>query len=298
MGVKRDEWGMRESHVTVVIPCFNAEKFIGEAVESVFSQTHKDWDLIVIDDGSTDSSLQVVAELSASRAGQVQVLSGPNRGACHARNLGIQKAQGEFIALLDADDFWSSSKIEKQVQFLNKNPSVIGVTTGYLLWGSASSKETIFRDFHWTRRELSRWAMLGSSAPALNSTLLVRREALLNVGGFDEALVSFAEDLDLAWRLSDYGTVKSIGAVMTTVRLSDNQIHRDTVAMLAALTIFHNKIEALEPSLVRRARRNVSIYGALRGSMRGNRWAGSHLILKIILQHPVDFVRFVCSRYL
>ena len=94
--MERDEAGTLESHVTVIIPCFNAEKYIGEAIESVFSQTHKNWNLIVVDDGSTDSSLQVVAELAALRPGQVQVLSGPNRAPIGAH---ATRVSGEFRRL-------------------------------------------------------------------------------------------------------------------------------------------------------------------------------------------------------
>ena len=294
--MERDEAGALESHVTVIIPCFNAEKYIGEAIESVFSQTYKNWDLIVIDDGSTDSSLQVVAELAALRPGQVQVLSGPNRGACHARNWGIQVASGEFIALLDADDFWSSQKIEKQIQFLVNKPSVIGVTTGYLLWDRRKSKNTAVRDFHWTRKELSNWAMLGPRAPALNSTLLAKREALQAVGGFDEVFFSFAEDLDLGWRLASFGALESIGGVLTTIRLSPDQNHHNSDEMLSGMATFFKKIAPLEPTLAVKGVMNLGVYRTLVRIGRGQPTAIAHLLPKLIFRNPLAFARFLSAR--
>ncbi len=90
--------------ISVVIPAYNSEKTIRATIESVLQQSFKDFELIVIDDGSQDSTYQVVSSFSDSR---VRVFSYPNAGVSASRNRGITKANGEFIAFLDADDLWT-----------------------------------------------------------------------------------------------------------------------------------------------------------------------------------------------
>lgn len=106
--------------VTVVIPAFNAEFYISEAIESVFSQTYQNYEVIVIDDGSSDSTLQIVEEYCIKYE-NVKLLTHPehqNRGVSKSRQLGVQQAQGKYIAFLDADDFWEPQKIGIQVALL------------------------------------------------------------------------------------------------------------------------------------------------------------------------------------
>jgi len=101
--------------VSVIIPTFNLASYIGRALDSALAQTYRDFEVIVADDGSTDTTPEVMARY----AGRVQYLFQPNRGVASARNLGLSKAAGEFIAYLDADDMWYPQKLERQVAFLD-----------------------------------------------------------------------------------------------------------------------------------------------------------------------------------
>jgi glycosyltransferase involved in cell wall biosynthesis len=99
--------------VSVVMPCFNAEPFVAHAVGSVMEQTLGDVELIVVDDGSTDASASILATLAAKHDGRMRVLHSSRRGPYPARNLGLKEARGEFIAFLDADDWWAPTALEK-----------------------------------------------------------------------------------------------------------------------------------------------------------------------------------------
>ena len=288
---------MTEPWVTVIIPCFDGEEFISEAIESVLGQTYQNWDLIVVDDGSTDSSLGLLKKFAADYPRQIRVLSGPNRGACHARNWAIAEAEGGLVALLDADDVWHPQKLETQVHYLVTHPDVLGVTTGYSLWGQESHPPANERYFDWSRTELIDWAMLGRSAPALCSTLLVSRAAVIESGGFDVDLVSFAEDLDLAWRLSAVGRMASINALLVRVRLSDSQIHRNSEAMLRGIALFYRKLSASHPRLSQRGLARIEVYRLLIEAKNSAPNKRPKLIFGLLFKYPADLVRFGARRH-
>src|SRR3989304_3254714 len=113
--------------ISVVIIFLNAEKFIKEAIESVFTQTYDNWELLLVDDGSTDKSTQVAKSYANQHRGKVHYLEHDghiNRGMSASRNLGIRKSKGTYIAFLDADDVWFPNKLEEQLKILLSYPEV------------------------------------------------------------------------------------------------------------------------------------------------------------------------------
>ncbi len=105
--------------VSVVIPTFNCERFIGRTVDSALQQTYRDFEIIVVDDGSTDGTEAVLAGYGAA----LRYIKQANQGASAARNAALSKATGEYIAYLDADDLWNADKLARQVEYLDANPS-------------------------------------------------------------------------------------------------------------------------------------------------------------------------------
>lgn len=124
--------------VSVVIPAYNAMRYLPETVESVFKQTFSDFEVLIINDGSSDNIVHWTSGLSDSR---VRLISQENRGLSEARNTGIAHAQGEYIAFLDADDLWEPTKLEKQVRCLDDNPAV-GLVHTWLVLVDEQSKST------------------------------------------------------------------------------------------------------------------------------------------------------------
>ena len=114
--------------ISIIIPCYNAEKYVGEAIESALNQTHTNVEVIVVDDGSTDCSLGIVR----SFGDRVRLEQIDRQGACAARNLGLQLSQGEFIQFLDADDVLLPNKLETQVPILQADRADLVFCNGYL----------------------------------------------------------------------------------------------------------------------------------------------------------------------
>lgn len=249
--------------VDIIIPAYNAADSIAEAIESVRSQTHQLWKLYVVDDGSTDSTRAVLLGFQEKLGARMNVISGNNSGACHARNEAIKKSSSSLLAFLDADDVWHPEKLSQQLKNVERNPDLVGVTTGFSIFDPSSSKRSENLVFRWSRNELISWTLLGSVAPALNSTLLIRREPLLAAGGYDENLGSHADDLDLAWRLLQQGPLEGISAPLAELRVSAAQAHRNQDSMLYSLAETYRKIGVIDPKIALKGRKTLALKAAV-----------------------------------
>jgi glycosyltransferase involved in cell wall biosynthesis len=109
------------ARVSVIIPVYKVEKFVAATIKSVLAQTYKNFELLIIDDGSPDRSVEICQQFTDPR---IKIIRQENRGVAAARNIGIRQAQGEYIALLDADDLWLPEKLEKHVEHLESSPDV------------------------------------------------------------------------------------------------------------------------------------------------------------------------------
>ena len=119
---------MEKEKVSIIVPMYNAEKFIGKTIESVLSQTYENWEMLIMNDVSTDNSLAVVNEY-AKKDDRIKVVNTEkNMGVVKGRNHLIDLANGKYIAFLDADDYWHSQKLEKQIQFMKEKNAGISCT--------------------------------------------------------------------------------------------------------------------------------------------------------------------------
>jgi glycosyltransferase involved in cell wall biosynthesis len=183
--------------VSVVIPTYNYHQFVVEAVESVLAQTYQPLEIIVVDDGSTDGTR---AELERFE-GRIRYLFQENRGLPAARNRGIRAAEGEYVALLDADDLWAPTKIAKQVAVLERSPQVGLVFCGLTRVDVASGQSTIRHCPPDLRGDVRRQLLQRNCVTGSASAALVRRACFDKVGLFDETLRS-AEDWEMWIRIS------------------------------------------------------------------------------------------------
>jgi len=187
--------------VSVLVSFWNAEKFLEECVESVLGQTHSDWELLLVDDGSTDGSTAIARRYSAGSKHRVRYLEHPghaNRGQCAGRNLGIRSATGRYLAILDADDVWLPSKLQDQVEILEKHPyaaMVFGRSRYWYSWnrnGCGAGKDYIPELGVTPNRILNPpepirlFYPLGKAYAPCPSDLLLRRDAVEAINGFDE----------------------------------------------------------------------------------------------------------------
>lgn len=186
---------------SVLVPVFNARATLGEAIESVRAQTFDDWELVVVDDGSTDGSADVVAQ-HAEEDDRIRLVRRPNGGLSAARNTGIASARGRFCALLDADDVWLPEKLERQLPLLDDRTVVFSdayaedVETGKREpYGARLNRPTSSYPSGDAFDELLRQNFV----PSL--TAVVSLPLLRHARGFDEAL-SVSPDWDLWLRLA------------------------------------------------------------------------------------------------
>lgn len=192
-----------KSLVSVVIIFLNAEEFIQEAIESVIDQTYPHWELLLVDDGSTDASTEIARRYADQRASQVCYLEHPahqNRGKAASRNLGIRHAQGEYIAFLDADDVWLPNKLAEQVVILDLHSEAAMLWGNFLVWYSWTQKPEDLRRDYVPRLgvqpdtvvrppRLLCLLLRGKSIVPGPSSILARRAAIREIGGFDESFL-------------------------------------------------------------------------------------------------------------
>lgn len=133
-----------EDLVSIITPAWNSEKYIFETIKSVQNQTYKNWEILVIDDCSTDRTADIVNELSNSDHRIKYIRQKINLGAGHARNTALQKARGKYIAYLDSDDIWKSQKLSKQISFMKENKCAFSCTSYEVIDDSGKSLKKIY----------------------------------------------------------------------------------------------------------------------------------------------------------
>jgi glycosyltransferase involved in cell wall biosynthesis len=193
--------------VSVLIVFLNEERFLPEAVASVYAQTYPHWEILLADDGSTDGSSEIAREFARMDPERVRYLEHPdhrNRGASATRNLAAGAARGEWIAFLDGDDVWLPMRLERSVALAQANPDadmVYARTEYWYSWQGDEARQPDRVQPHYFRADrlvkapelLVRHLSLRAAVPCMGS-LLVRRKAFLRVGGFDEAFRGLVDD--------------------------------------------------------------------------------------------------------
>src|SRR5919199_6245537 len=204
--------------ISVIIPAYNAEKTIKQTIESVLNQTFSDFEIIVINDGSEDSTLDIVSSIPDPR---IQVFSYPNAGPQKSRNRGWGNASGEYVSFLDADDLWTPDKLEAQLKALQENQkaAVAYSWTDYI----DESSQLLKRGGYMTVNGDVFPQLLLIDFIANGSNPLIRRQALIEVGGFDESLTA-AEDWDMWLRLAARYHFVAVPAPQILYRISMNSM--------------------------------------------------------------------------
>ena len=185
---------MNEKLVSIIMPVYNAERFLHQAIQSILDQTYKNFELVIIDDGSTDSSSKIIKNFSDER---IRSSFFENQGVSKARNVGISLAHGEFIALMDADDISEPTRIQKQIQYLNDNHNISIVGTNAIFIDEEGSDSSLknYPTFH---SEIEFVAPL--LGPMCFPTMMIYKDCLIDIGGYQDNLI-VSGDHDLLLRL-------------------------------------------------------------------------------------------------
>lgn len=221
--------------ITVITPAYNVAQYIGEAVDSVLTQTFADFEYLVVNDGSTDDTADQVQQ-RAERDRRVQLINTEHLGACNARNVGIGLAKGKFIAFLDGDDRWHPDFLQRQLALLETaGPQVAAVFARSLVMSEYG--RVYYRKWQRSGRYDFDDMLIDSCPPRTGSSLLVKKQAFDAVGLFDTSLES-AQDLDMWLRIqAESGMPYFIGSrrYLLDIRVRPGAISRDHKRRFVAL---------------------------------------------------------------
>ncbi len=176
--------------VSVIIPCFNAERYISECVDSVLAQSYQEIEIICVDNNSIDSTLSVLKNLEHTHTGKIKIYSEKSKGASFARNKGLAESNGEWIQFLDADDVLLPNKIEHQITLIKNNH--FDIVVGSYLYEKNSERSKI---------EIAKnsWIGLVKGRLGITSSNLWRKEKIVEVGGWD--ILSSSQESNLMFKL-------------------------------------------------------------------------------------------------
>ena len=209
--------------VSVIIPTYNRAESIGASIQSILNQTWQNYEIIIVDDGSTDNTQQIVENYVDDRIRYIYMEK--NGGASHARNIGIDLAESEFIAFLDSDDEWLPEKLEKQMKAMLQASETVGMVYCRMK-GTKKDGTTLICPETWIPTEKLQGNILLSlleenviGTPAI----LVRRECLKQTGVFDENLKCI-EDWELVLRIAEKWQIEFVDDILVEVHFSEGSI--------------------------------------------------------------------------
>lgn len=225
--------------ISIVIPLFNKEKYIVETINSVLNQTFKDFELIIVNDGSIDNSLDIVQSFIDNR---IKIISIENGGVSNARNVGIKHAQYEWIAFLDGDDYWAPQYLSEAFNKIYNDPTIQVIATNYY---------KVYKDRKIKGLNIST-GFINSyfETPCINSSAVIINKEILNFTGFFLEKLKYGEDQHLWFRLANYTNIFFQSIPMVYYRMDDHQIsntdfsnrdiNSDLVSVINDLDINHD----------------------------------------------------------
>ena len=276
--------------VSVIIPTYNRAHLIGIAIKSVLNQTYQDFEIIVVDDGSTDNTGEIIRSFKDKRVKYIKKYK-ENKGSSVARNIGIKVARGKYIAFLDSDDEWLPEKLDKQIKVLQSESPEVGVVYSNLCYidenGKSMNKSLSRKKEGYIYEDL-----LGRNYVGTPSTLLIKKVCFNQVGLFDD-LLNAQEDWDMWIRIAKYYRFALIKIPLVKYRLHSNQISRNLeLKIITANRILVKYKDELEK------RRGVHskhyFYIGLRFCRIGKTKEGRRYLIKAISLYPFCIMYYIC----
>ena len=199
--------------ISVILPVYNAEKFIASSIQSILQQTYKNFELIIINDGSTDASNEIITSFKDER---IKYYRQENMGMAKTLNKGIAFAKGTLIARQDADDFSYPDRLERQVDFLKKNPSIVLLGTHARIINDSGIATGRFHKHPLSSKALQFFLLFDN--PFVHSSVMIQKSCLLDLGCYDINKPSLTQDYDLWSRIARKYPVANIDSVLLDYR--------------------------------------------------------------------------------
>lgn len=210
-----------QAKITVLLPAYNAAPYIREAVDSVLNQTYTDFELLVINDGSTDNTLEILKSYTDPR---LRIIDQQNMGLVKTLNKGLSLADSKWIARFDADDVCYPERLQQQMDFLESNPDYILVGSEADYMDEAGNFIFTYKFRYYEDEEMR--ANGFRQCPVIHSAVTFSRQAVLDAGGYDDDAITFEDHL--LWRkLSAYGKMKNLPVPLIKVRFNADSVTID-----------------------------------------------------------------------
>ncbi|MCK4321003.1 glycosyltransferase [candidate division WOR-3 bacterium] len=271
---------MKKPKVSVIIPTYNRANMIEETIQSVLNQTFQDFEIIIVDDASTDSTENIVKGFSDKRIKYIQ--HKVNKGGSAARNTGIKASTGKFIAFLDSDDWWHPKKLENQLTKMET--SKLSPALVYTGLKQVNNDGKLIKEIIPIFRGNIFQELLIENVVGTTSSVLLRKEIFNSVGLFDENLPS-RQDLDLWLRIARKYTFDYVKTPLVYIRIHKNRITEDLNMKINSRKLLFNKIY----DELKRDRRKIARYFYETGILYlrvGNMAAGRRYLLKAFSTFP------------
>lgn len=207
---------------SVVMPVYNAERHLAEAIESVLGQSFADFELVIVDDGSTDGSAEIIRRF-AQRDHRILARFCPRRGVAAARNECVHLARAELLAVMDADDVAEPRRLEVQLGYLEGHPECVALG-GQMLCVDEDGDPLWPSELPLDHDAIDARLMAGHGGALANPTAVLRREAVLRVGGYRSEFQIGSEDYDLLLRLAELGRLANLPDILVRYRLHDESL--------------------------------------------------------------------------
>jgi glycosyltransferase involved in cell wall biosynthesis len=277
--------------VGAIIPAFNAERYVRDAISSVLAQTHAAVECILVDDGSTDGTAAAAAEFGE----RIRIVRQENRGVAAARNRGAREARGELLAFLDADDRWLPQRLERGVAFLERGGVEAVVCATQVVDRSLQPLRVIRHDPRVTVRDL---LLCRASVVSASSNLLVTRDCFDAIGGFDERL-STSADWALTFRLVERGRLAAIAEPLVQYRVHDANMSSSVEAFERDMSFAFDEVligPRADPELRGlRRRAYANLHRVIAGSyfVQGRHGAFLRHAVRSVMSHPSTLAYFL-----
>lgn len=281
--------------VSIIIPAFNAAEYIRETIDSIQNQSFVDWELIFIDDGSTDRTAEIV-ESYKIRDGRIHYFFQKNSGVSEARNNGVRRARGIYIAFLDADDYWHPNNLEVKLNYLDVNKNVDWV---YSDIATVNSNSVIIGEIIGTDEFLFDHLLLWDRAviPGPSSNLILRRSCFSNSNEikFDQNL-STAADQDFCFNIAHKFIGKRIPEILCYYRILSDSMSRNIITVEKDHIYVYRKAEkaGLFKSFIFKQKCFSNMYLILAGSWwinGNNKKKGFLFMMRGLITYPFNIIK-------
>jgi glycosyltransferase involved in cell wall biosynthesis len=218
--------------LSVLMPVYNGAAYLAESIDSILAQTFADFELIIVNDGSTDRSEKILRDYER-RDGRIKIISRPNTGIVGALNDGLAVCNADLVARMDADDVSLSERFATQLRYLNENPDCVCV--GSRVIGIDPCGCELFRSEHKsTHKEIDQELLNGVGWAIVHPAAMLRRAAIEQVGGYRKEF-QWVEDLDLFLRLAEHGRLANLDQMLLKYRQHTESVNRTRAAQQAQL---------------------------------------------------------------